>query len=50
VGRFGIFRATVAVTTVLAGAPALADAELDGARARWESAALSRYEYGYHKY
>lgn len=43
-------RATVAVATALAGAPALADAELDGARARWQLAALSRYEYGYHKY
>jgi hypothetical protein len=30
--------------------PALADAELDGARARWQGAALGRYEYGYHKF
>jgi hypothetical protein len=33
-----------------AALPALADAALDGARARWKSAALSSYEYGYHKY
>lgn len=38
------------MATALAGAPAFADAELDGARARWQSAALSGYEYGYHKY
>jgi hypothetical protein len=32
-------------------APAIsADAELDGARARWQRAALTSYEYGYHKY
>ena len=30
--------------------PALADAELDGARARWQSAAIASYEYGYNKY
>ena len=30
--------------------PALADATLDGARARWQSAALGSYEYGYQKY
>ena len=30
--------------------PALADAELDGARARWKSAAIASYEYGYNKY
>jgi hypothetical protein len=34
----------------LAATSALADAELDAARARWQSAALSAYEYGYHKY
>jgi hypothetical protein len=50
VERVAWFRATVGVAIALAGAPAFADAELDGARARWESAALSRYEYGYHKY
>jgi hypothetical protein len=36
---------------VLAAAPrAFADAALDGARARWQSAALASYEYGYHKF
>jgi hypothetical protein len=36
---------------VLAAAPrAYADAELDGARGRWKSAALAGYEYGYHKF
>jgi hypothetical protein len=30
--------------------PALADANLDGARARWQSAAIATYEYGYQKY
>jgi hypothetical protein len=33
-----------------AGSVAAADAALDGARARWQSAALAGYEYGYHKY
>jgi hypothetical protein len=28
----------------------LADAQLDGARARWQSAAIATYEYGYQKY
>jgi Family of unknown function (DUF6174) len=31
-------------------APALADAELDAAEARWRAAALAGYEYGYYKY
>lgn len=35
---------------MLAAGPAFADAELDGARARWQSAALAGYEYGYHKF
>ena len=30
--------------------PALADAHLDAARARWKSAAIASYEYGYNKY
>lgn len=30
--------------------PAVADPALDDARARWQAAALSGYEYGYHKY
>jgi hypothetical protein len=34
----------------LAATSVLADAELDAARARWQSAALAGYEYGYHKY
>ena len=34
----------------MAASSALADAELDAARARWQSAALAGYEYGYHKY
>ena|SRR5687768_50051 len=36
---------------VLAAAPrAFADAELERARARWQSAELASYEYGYHKF
>jgi hypothetical protein len=31
-------------------APAAADAALEGARARWQAAQLSAYEYGYHKF
>jgi hypothetical protein len=39
------------VAVLVAVAPqALADAQLDGARARWQSAALASYEYGYHKF
>jgi hypothetical protein len=35
----------------LAAAPrAFADTQLEGARARWQSAALASYEYGYHKF
>jgi uncharacterized protein DUF6174 len=30
--------------------PAWADANLDAARARWKSAAIASYEYGYNKY
>ena len=43
---------TLAATfAAIAGAGnALADVELDAARARWQSAALASYEYGYHKY
>ena len=33
-----------------AALPVLAAAALDSGRARWQSAALSGYEYGYHKY
>ena len=35
---------------LLAALPAFADAALDGARARWQAAALTTYEYGYQKY
>jgi hypothetical protein len=45
-----ILRVAPAGVLVLAASLALADAELDAARARWESAALASYEYGYHKY
>ena len=43
-------RVAVAAVALAAAMPALADAVLDDARARWQSAALARYEYGYHKY
>src|SRR5688572_3145417 len=42
--------AVLAANAVLFAAGASADAELDGARARWQSATLASYEYGYHKY
>jgi hypothetical protein len=45
-----IFRAAIASLLTLVTTGALADAELDAARARWQSAALAGYEYGYHKY
>jgi hypothetical protein len=44
------FRAAVGGVVVLLAAPAFGDAALDGARARWQAAALAGYEYGYHKY
>jgi hypothetical protein len=42
----------VAVVTIALrfALPALADANLDAARARWKSAAIANYEYGYNKY
>ena len=43
-------RAAFAAFVLTAATPAFADTELDGARARWQSAALVRYEYGYHKF
>jgi hypothetical protein len=43
-------RAGLCAALALAATSALADAELDGARTRWESAALRGYEYGYHKF
>jgi len=39
-----------AAVAALLHMPVFADAELDGARARWRSAALTAYEYGYHKF
>jgi hypothetical protein len=45
-----ILRAALASMLAVAASSALADAELDAARGRWESAALTGYEYGYHKY
>jgi hypothetical protein len=43
-------RAGVGGLLALAASSALADAELDAAKARWQSAGLAGYEYGYHKY
>jgi hypothetical protein len=43
-------RAAAVIASALAALPAFADAELDGALARWRAAALAGYEYGYHKY
>jgi len=45
-----ILRAGLGSMLALAATSALADADLDAARARWQAAALSGYEYGYHKY
>ena len=42
--------AALTAAAILSSAAAWADSELDGARARWRSATLARYEYGYHKY
>jgi hypothetical protein len=42
--------AAVLLIALLGAGLARADAALDGARARWQSAALASYEYGYHKY
>jgi Family of unknown function (DUF6174) len=43
-------RAAVGTLGTCVAFAALGDAELDGARARWQMAALAGYEYGYHKY
>jgi hypothetical protein len=43
-------RSLIAVAAMFLASAALADAELDAARARWERAALASYEYGYHKF
>lgn len=40
----------VAAAVAWPAASASADPELDAARARWQRAALSSYEYGYHKF
>ena len=45
-----ILRAVSGVVIVLCALPVFADAELDDARARWQTAGLASYEYGYHKY
>jgi hypothetical protein len=44
--------AVLASLLALAAAPCFADAQADlaASRARWQSAALADYEYGYHKY
>ena len=43
-------QAAVGSLLLLAATSAVADAELDAARTRWQSASLSGYEYGYHKF
>jgi hypothetical protein len=48
--RSATLRAASAAIFTVAATAAWADAELDGARARWQSAALTGYEYGYHKF
>ena len=45
-----MFHAAVLGLFLVAAPQAFADAELDGARARWQTAALGSYEYGYHKF
>jgi len=45
----GLHLALVGVA-LAAALPVFADAALDGARARWQAAALTTYEYGYQKY
>jgi len=44
------FHAAVIAIALRFALPALGDAELDGARARWKAAAIGTYEYGYNKY
>jgi len=48
--RTTLHAAVIALTALQFALPALADANLDAARARWKSAAISSYEYGYNKY
>ncbi|RPI58376.1 MAG: hypothetical protein EHM50_10695 [Lysobacterales bacterium] len=47
---YTVFRTAVVAAFLASAASASADVELDGARARWQRAALASYEYGYHKY
>lgn len=44
-----LYTAVFAIGLAAAG-PVFADAALDGARARWQAAAITSYEYGYQKY
>ena len=48
--RTTLHAAVIAITALHFALPALADANLDAARARWKSAAIASYEYGYNKY
>jgi hypothetical protein len=49
--RFSVtLRAVALLIALRCASPAFADAELDAAQARWQSAALASYEYGYNKY
>ena len=45
-----MLKLAAATSVALAALPAAADAELDGARERWRTAAAAQYEYGYHKF
>jgi uncharacterized protein DUF6174 len=47
--RASLYAAVITIALRFA-LPALADANLDAARARWKSAAIANYEYGYNKY
>ena len=48
--RYRFLRSGTGLAGLLLVGTALADAELDAARARWQTAALTSYEYGYHKF
>jgi hypothetical protein len=48
--KLAALRLVLGSLLALVAGSALADAELDAARARWRSAAPAAYEYGYHKY
>jgi len=48
--RATLHAAVIALTALHFALPASADANLDAARARWKSAAIASYEYGYNKY